>query len=159
MKKWILPVVCAAVLPLSAQQWEVGAFLGYQDFKPLELNFYHSSATYSEEPESKLAYGFRGGLTLADLEHGLVQITVLPAAGEHMPENQKPQPLLLHGFRFQVQVPKHLPGGHGLFEDPRGAGGRTGLQVRNRRNERLCGPPGAPLGAGECEPGRQEAWD
>ncbi|HLO68779.1 MAG TPA: hypothetical protein VK188_17270 [Holophaga sp.] len=69
MKKTVALLPLLAVLPLSANTWEAGLFIGQQSYKS------HTVSTLSVEADSKVAYGFRLGRSIVDLGPALITIT------------------------------------------------------------------------------------
>jgi hypothetical protein len=69
---FILPFL--AMLPLSGQSWEVGAFVGQQTLNSGTLTY--SGGTTSFDPDKKTVYGVRLGRSLVDLGPMLVQLTL-----------------------------------------------------------------------------------
>lgn len=73
MKKTFALLPLLAVLPLSANTWEAGLFIGQQSFKSDSATL--SGVTFSGESDSKVAYGFRLGRSIVDLGPALITIT------------------------------------------------------------------------------------
>lgn len=73
MKKAIALLPLLAVLPLSANTWEAGLFLGQQSYKSQSVS--SGTTSISVDGDSKFAYGIRLGRSIVDLGPALITIT------------------------------------------------------------------------------------
>lgn len=76
MKKFCAILPALVVLPLSAQTWEVGAFLGQQAYRSDSLTNPALSATLDTKVDSKFIFGLRVGRSVVDLGPALLQVTL-----------------------------------------------------------------------------------
>lgn len=74
MKKALVFALCMGIVPLAAQTYEVGLFLGQQRFKSVDTSD-GRGFTYHGEVDDKAVYGVRVGYALVDLGPALVQVT------------------------------------------------------------------------------------
>lgn len=72
IRLFALPFI--VLLPLSANTWEAGVFVGSQSYRS-ETGI-SSSSSSDNKVDSKLAYGFRLGRSLVDLGPALLEVTV-----------------------------------------------------------------------------------
>ena len=74
MKKNAIILSMVAMIPLSAQNWEVGAFVGQQKYKDASAA-YAGTGNIAVSSENKTIYGFRVGRSLFDFGPVLLSAT------------------------------------------------------------------------------------
>jgi hypothetical protein len=74
VKRTIVLALCMGVLPLAAQTYEVGLFLGQQRYKSADISDNQGYAFHGDV-DDKTVYGVRVGYSLVDLGPALLQVT------------------------------------------------------------------------------------
>ncbi len=75
MKKTALFLACAAIVPLSAQSWEAGLFVGSQALKSGSVAL-TSTSRETIDMDNKVVYGIRLGRSVVNFGPVLFQVTV-----------------------------------------------------------------------------------
>ncbi|BDU76115.1 hypothetical protein [Mesoterricola sediminis] len=93
MKKAAMFLPLLVVLPLSANTWEAGVFIGQQSFRSQNVTL--GGNTFSGDVDNKVTYGFRVGRSVLDFGPALLEVT----AG-FQPESRANATIRINGAPF-----------------------------------------------------------